>query len=174
MIQYVRDFMETSISLDLADDERVLILVTHDESYFGSNDDGSYCWIYENNRQFYPKGNGWSVMVSPFLCEFRGILKLSKAIQALLPEFPADSTVLLKPGTNAEGYWKNTDLVTQVKKKALPIFKIVHPNCDGLLMFDNSQNLHARAPDALSVSDMNLRNGGASKRLMRNGSFVDT
>ena len=174
MIQYVGDLMETSISPELADDEKVLILVTHDESCFGSNDGRSYCWIDENNRQIRPKGNGRSVMVSAFLCECHGILKLSKELQALHPEVPADSTVLLKPGTNAEGYWKNSDLVTQVKEKALPIFKILHPNCDGLFMFDNSQNHHARAPDALSVSNMNLRNGGANQRLMRNGWFVDT
>lgn len=174
MIQYVGNLMETSISPELSEGEKVLILVTHDESCFGSNDGRSFCWIDDNNREIRPKGNGRSVMVSAFLCECHGILKLPEDIQALHPELPADSTVLLKPGANAEGYWKNSDLVTQLKETAVPIFKILHPNCDGLFMFDNSQNHHARAPDALSVSNMNLRNGGANQRLMRDGWFIDS
>ena len=90
-------------------------------------------------------------------------------LRALHPGIPADSTVLLKPGANAEGYWKNSDLVNQLKEKALPIFKILHPDSDGLFLFDNSQNHHAKAPDALSVSSMNMRNGGVNQRLMRDG-----
>ena len=52
MIQYVGDYMEISISPELADGEKTLILVIHDESCFGSNDERSYCWIDENNRKF--------------------------------------------------------------------------------------------------------------------------
>ena len=54
---------------------------------------------------------------------------------------------------NAEGYWKNSDLVKQLMKKAFPIFRVLHPDCDGLFMFDNSQNHHAKPPDALAVLD---------------------
>lgn len=169
MIQYVGDYMEISIFPELEDGEKGLVLVTHDESCFGSNDGRSYCWLDENNRQIRPKGNGRSVMVSAFLCECHGILKLNDELQALHPGIPADSTVLLKPGANAEGYWKNSDLVNQLKEKALPIFKILHPDSDGLFLFDNSQNHHAKAPDALSVSSMNMRNGGVNQRLMRDG-----
>ena len=173
MIQYVGDFMEKPISPELADGEKSLVLVTHDESCFGSNDGRTYCWIDENNREIRPKGNGRSVMVSAFLCECHGILKLNEELQALHPEIQSDSTVLLKPGANAEGYWKNGDIVSQLKEKAIPIFKILHPNCDGLFLFDNSQNHDAKAPDALSVSRMNLKNGGVNQRLMRDGWFLD-
>ena len=81
MIQYVGDFMETSILPELENGERTLILVTHDESCFDSNEGRSYCWLDENNRQIRPKGNGRSVMVSAFLCECHGLLKLDEQLQ---------------------------------------------------------------------------------------------
>jgi hypothetical protein len=36
-------------------------------------------------------------------------------------------------------------------------------------MFYNSQNFHAKPPDALSAAKMNLADVGASQPLMRNG-----
>ena len=95
------------------------------------------------------------MMVSAFLCEFHGILRSNEELQAVYTDVPADSTVLLKPGANAEGYWKKSDLVSQWKEKAIPIFTILHPNSDRLFLFDNIQNHHAKAPDALSVGNMN-------------------
>lgn len=173
LITYVGDFMETAIQPELQDGERTLILVTHDESCFGCNDGRSYCWLDEDNRQIRPKGNGRSVMVSAFLCECHGLLKLNEDLQRQFPDVEKDSTVYLKPGVNSEGYWKNADLVEQVEKMAMPIFKILHPNCDGLFIFDNSQNHHAKSPDALNVSKMNLSDGGVNQRLMRNGWYID-
>ena len=161
--------MEKEIFPVLEENGRPLILVTHDGSCFESNDGRSYCWLDEANKQIHPKGNGRSVMVSVFLCECHGILRLTDHLKVLHPEVPADSTVFLKPGANAKGYWKNCDLIAQVKDKAIPIFKLLHPDCDGLLMFDNSQNHHAKAPNALNSNKMNLKNGGANQRLMRNG-----
>ena len=173
MIQFVGDFMETALNPELESGEKILILVTHDESCFCSNDGRNYCWLDENNRQIRPKGDGRSVMVSAFLCECHGILRLNEEQQIQYPDVPADSTVFLKPGVNAEGYWKNSDLVAQVKDKALPIFKVLHPDSDGLFVFDNSQNHHAKPPDALTVSKMNMGDGGVNQRLMRAGWFLD-
>jgi hypothetical protein len=46
------------------------------------------------------------------------------------------------------------------KKKAFPIIKVMHLDSDGLFMFDNSQNQHAKPLDALSVNILNLKDGG--------------
>jgi hypothetical protein len=173
MIQYVGDFMETKISPDLEQGTRPLILVTHDESCFGCNDGRSFCWLDDDNRQIRPKGNGRSVMVSAFLCECHGILRLDDELRTQHPDIAADSTVFLKPGVNCEGYWKNSDLIEQVKEKAIPIFNLLHQDCDALFMFDNSQNHHARPPDALIASRMNLSNGGVNQRLMRDGWYLN-
>jgi hypothetical protein len=85
--------METAILPELPAGSKVLILVTHDESRFGSNDGRNFCWIDENNRQIRPKGNVRSVMVSAFLYECHGVLKLIPDLQAKHPDIPANSTV---------------------------------------------------------------------------------
>jgi hypothetical protein len=112
-------------------------------------------------------------MVSTFLCECHCILRLDNDLLKQHPDIPADSTVLINPGANFEGYFKNSDLIAQVKDKALPIFKVLHPDCDGLFMFDNSQNHHAKAPNALNASKMNVTNGGVNQQIMRNGWYLD-
>ena len=123
-----------------------LILVTHDESCFGSNDGRSYCWLDKNKRKITPKVNGRSVMASVFLCECHGILKLDQELQMRFPDVAADSTEIVTAGCNSESYWKNSDIVKQLQQKAIPIFQVLHPECDGLLMFDKSQKHHAKPP----------------------------
>ena len=112
-------------------------------------------------------------MVSDFLCECHGPLRLSPEQQALHPDVPKEARILLHPGKNAEGYWTNDKLVEQVRTRAIPIFQIVHPNCDGLFAFDNSQNHHAVAPDALVATKLNLGDGGKNISLTRSGWFFD-
>jgi hypothetical protein len=54
----------------------------------------------------------------------------------------------------------------------MPIFKILHPGCDALFAFDNSQNHHAMAPDVLVASWLNLNDGGKHVMTTRNGWFL--
>jgi hypothetical protein len=173
MFQYEGEFMEKLIPPSLNVGERPLILVTHDESCFSSHDGRDFVWLDEDNHPIRPKGDGRSLMVSAFLCECHGLLRLSDEQKLLHPGIPADATVIIKPGVNAEGYWKNSDLVAQLVEKAFPIFRVLHPDCDGLFMFDNSQNHHAKPPDALNVNVLNLKDGGKNSRPMRNGWFTD-
>jgi hypothetical protein len=63
--------------------------------------------------------------------------------------------------------------VQPLKEKAIPIFRSLHPGCDGTFMFDNSQNHHAIVSDTLSVSKMHLSDGGRNARIMRSGWFID-
>jgi hypothetical protein len=121
-----------------------------------------------------PKGDGRCIMVSAFLCECHGLLKLNESEQQQHPDIPGDSTVILKFGINAEGYWKHADLVQQLKEKAIPVFKALHPDSDGICLFDNSQTHHAKPPDALSGRDINLKDSGKNARPMRNGWYIDS
>jgi hypothetical protein len=43
-------------------------------------------------------------MVFPFLCECHGILKLDHELQKQYPDIPADSSQLIVPGANSDGY----------------------------------------------------------------------
>ena len=136
------------------------------------HDGRDFVWLDEENRPILPKGDGRSLMVSAFLFECHGLLRLNDEQKILHPDVSADATVIIKPGMNAEGYWKNSVIETACRK-AFPIFRILHPDCDGLFMFDNSQNHHAKPPDALSVNIINLKDGGKNSKPMRDGWFTD-
>jgi hypothetical protein len=73
------------------------------------------------------------------------------------------------PGKNAEEYCTNAKLIDHVREKVIPIFRILHPGCDALFAFDNSQNHHAMAPDALVATRLNLNDGGKNLSLMHKG-----
>ena len=173
MFTYVGDDLETAIHPELRDDERPIVLVTHDESCFSSNDGSKTIWMEKDRRPLRPKGQGRCIMVSDFLCECHGPLRLSPEQQSVHPNVPKESRILLHPGKNAEGYWTNAKLVEQARDRAIPIFRILHPYCDGLFAFDNSQNHHAMAPDALVASKLNLGDGGRNVSQLRNGWFID-
>ena len=74
---YVGDEMETRIMAEPSSNTKPLIFVVHDESCFQSNDGGKTGWFDDNHRQIRPKGSGKSLMVSAFLCECHGLLRLS-------------------------------------------------------------------------------------------------
>ena len=114
---YVGDEMEVRIMPELPESVRPQIMVVHDESCFQSNDGGKTGWFDENHRQIRPKGAGKSLMVSAFLCECHGFLRLSDEQRAQHPEVQYyDSTEIIKPGCNSEGYWTNADLEANESK----------------------------------------------------------
>ena len=44
---------------------------------------------------------------------------------------------------------------------------MLHPDCDVVYIFDNSQNHHARRPDALWAANLNLGDGGKNVKNLR-------
>jgi transposase len=172
MIRFVGDDCETALRPELPDGVRALVMVVQDESCFAANDGRKYVWVEDGKYKLRPKGQGRVVMVSEFLCECHGRLTLSEEYQIQHPDLPCEATVIIKPGGGAR-YWENRDLVDQLKSKVIPIFKVLHPNSDALFVFDNSMNHHARAPDALVASHLNLSDGGANTPMLRPGWFIN-
>jgi hypothetical protein len=173
MFSYSGDNLEICHRPTLQDGQNPVVLVVHDESCFSSHDGKKTIWMEADRQPLRPKGQGRSIMVSGFLCECHGRLKLTSDLQILHPNLPVDAQVLIRPGAGADGYWTNADLVNQLKERALPIFKALHPGCDALFAFDNSQNHRARAPDALIASRLNVSDGGKSVKPTRPGCFID-
>ena len=97
-------------------------------------------------------------MVSDFLLETDGRLKLNENEILLYPEVPVEARKFLNPGKNEEGWWTAKHLLEQVKNIAIPIFEIVHPNAIAIFAFDNSTNHGAMADNALCAQCMNLIN----------------
>lgn len=159
--------------------EKKLVLLTHDESCFESNDGTNVVWIEQGKTNLRPKGMGRSMMVSQFLCQCHGHMEV-EVTEELRQRFPLitqapgkllETLRIIKPGKNADGYWGNKDLVEQTQT-ALLLFEIQHPDCIGVFAFDNSANHHALATDALKASKLNKGDGGKNTPLMRPGFFI--
>lgn len=170
MEKFVGDEMETCIQPELSSGERKVILVTQDECIFQAHDGNRKIWQEQSKKEIRPKGPGASIMVSGFLCQCHGLLRLPNAIAELNPDAPRDSTVIMYPGANRDGYFTNEQLAQQTKTM-LKIFDILHPDCTALVAYDNSANHHAMANDASVASRLNLKDGGKSISLQRDGWF---
>jgi len=150
---------------NLAKGEKEHILVTHDECIFYSNDGQRGIWAKNGELPLRKKGNGKSIMVSEFLTEVDGRLKLKPTDIEQYPTIPAEAREYLEPGKDREGYWTAENVLEQIKTKAIPIFEILYPNCIGVFAFDNSSNHAIFAKDALISKRMNLNPGGLQPKM---------
>lgn len=172
METFVGDEMETCIQPELALGESKVVLVTQDECIFQAHDGNRKIWQEKTRKEIRPKGPGASIMVSAFLCQCHGLLRLPQQQSRISPEVESDSTVIMYPGANRDGYFTNEHLAQQTKKM-LRIFEILHPGCIALVAYDNSSNHHAMANDALVANRLNLKDGGKNVCQLRNGWFHD-
>lgn len=170
METYVGDEMETCIQPELSNGDRKIVLVTQDESIFQAHDGCRKIWQEGSRKDIRPKGPGASIMVSAFLCQCHGLLRLPSDIAERYPGVPSDSTVIMYPGANRDGYFTN-DHLSQQTALMLKIFEILHPDCVALMAYDNSSNHHAMADNALVASRLNLKDGGKNVAHLRNGWF---
>ena len=167
---YAGDEMEICIQPELSSGERKVVLVTQDECIFQAHDGSKRIWQEETRREIRPKGPGASIMVSAFLCQCHGMLRLPNETAEIYPDLESDSTVIMYPGTNKDGYFTNVHLAQQTSKM-LKIFEILHPGCSALVAYVNSSNHHAMADDALVASRLNLKDGGKNVCKLRDGWF---
>jgi hypothetical protein len=161
VIHRTDQFLGEDLSLELPllnSEEKKLVLVWHDESCFSAYDGASYFWLQEGEKVLKKKGNGKSIMVSGFLCQCHGLY----------------SHQLIIPGKNDEGWWSCEDLIKQAKESALPDFERLHPNCDGLFIFDNSMNHKKKPSTGLFADGLPLKDGGKNvPSNIRPGWFID-
>jgi hypothetical protein len=165
MTKYEGDDMITEIKPSLAPGEKEIIFITHDECIFYSNDGKRGVWAPHGELPLRSKSNGRAIMVSDFLTEACGRLKLTPEEIQANPHVPTDARCILKPGKNAEGYWTVEKLLEQIEYRVLPIFEAKFPNAVALFAFDNSTNHSAFLPDALVASRMNKGPGGTQPKM---------
>jgi hypothetical protein len=126
MLQYERHMQEYSginmeivIPPDLLDEEKRVVLVTHDESTFYCNEGKPLMWMENGKNKLLPKCKGTSLMVSGYSCDCHcffnnGVLKSYTTFEA---------------GIAREGRFTNKDLVAQFNL-IVPMIKDLHPDCD--------------------------------------------
>lgn len=171
MEHYDGDQMENVVAPALEENERKVVLVTQDECIFQAHDGKRIIWQERTRKELRPKGEGASIMVSGFLCPCHGLLRLTDDQVFSELDNDRDSTVIINPGVNKDGYFTNEDLADQTNRM-MRIFDILHPGCTALIAFDNSSNHHAMAKDALIARRLNLKDGGNNVNPMRPGWFM--
>src|SRR5215216_4182187 len=95
-------------------------------------------------------------MVSEFMLETIGRLKLTSEQAHLNPDIPVEARKFLKPEKNAESWWTADHLIDQVINFAIPIFETIYPNVVAIMAFDNSTNHGLISTDGLNVTLINI------------------
>jgi hypothetical protein len=75
-----------------------------------------------------------------------------------------DARKIIFPGAAGDPWWDTKQLLVQIKT-ALNIFKLKHPNCTVVLMFDQSSAHASRGEGALNAFDINLSDRGKKSTL---------
>ena len=127
--------------------EKPVIRVYHDESTFYANAGETFFWSDGTNAPIRSKSLGQAIMVSDFIDEQNGYLKMG------------DNTSRVYLEHSKEGYWNNGKFLEQVDK-AIDVFEAKYPNACGLFIFDNAPSHRKMAADALNVHAMNAGPGG--------------
>ena len=154
---------EENIGSNTAD--KRLVLIYHDESSFHANEGQSWQWAEENMLALCPKSQGRGLMVSDFIDEHSGFLRLSSEEQQLAklshPTLSVAARVIFKFGAQGDGYWNSEHFIAQVEK-AVKLAEFKYPPAENTLvfLFDQSSGHCAYADDALIAHKMNVSDGG--------------
>jgi hypothetical protein len=115
--------------------------------------------LQEGENMLQRKEHGCIIHVSDFVNDADGHL----IVQDSEGNVTHDTQKIIYPGANDDAWWDNEQLLTQVKE-AIQIFKLAHPNCICLFVFDQSSSHASLPPDTLKAFDMNKTDGGKQHR----------
>ena len=148
-----------------AETRKKIVVIFHDESIFHINEGQTWAWGTEDRPYIQPKTKGAGVMVSDFIEQHGGYLRLSDQEHDLAKmndsNFPKTSRVFMEYGGQREGYWTSEKFMNNVKDAAV-IAKFKYPSDKYTIiwLFDQSSCHRAYAEDSLNVLRMNKRPGG--------------
>ena len=148
------------------------VVILHDESIFTANEDQKLQWGSADMHVIRPKGKGAGIMVSDFIDELNGYLRLTneeleRAKVKYGANFQKEARMLLEYGESKEGYWTSDKFLSQMDH-AVKIAEIKYPKEIGyrlIWIFDNSSCHNAYADAALNASLMNAKPGGKQPRM---------
>ena len=143
----------------LAENEKAMIRVVHNESTFYSNANQTQLWSDGYVPALRQKSLGSSIMVSDFIVEGYGYLKDDNSEARLLLE------------TQKDGYSNSEMFLAQVET-AIDTFSRRFPDKVGIFIFDNAPSHRKFPEDSLNATAMNVRPGG-KQPVMRDTSWND-
>ena len=112
-----------------------------------------------------PKTKGSGIMVSDYVDQHSGFLKLSDEEHALAcardAKFPKSARVLLEYGAEKQGYWTGEKFMENVKEAVrIAKFKYNNNKHSIVFIFDQSSCHRAFSEGALNSARMNVKPGG--------------
>ena len=123
-------------------------------------------WGTEDDPVIQPKTKGAGIMVSDFIEQHSGFLRLTddelKLARSTTPTFPEAARCLLEYGAEREGYWTGEHFISNVESAArIAEFKYPKEKCSVVFLFDQSSCHQAYAEDRLNAKKLNVKPGGA-------------
>ena len=147
------------------------LIIFHDESTFQANDEENWMWGEHGQCVLKPKSCGSGIMVSDFIDEHNGYLRLTdeEYIQAVdkVDGLQKEARAFLEYGKEHEGYWTAKKFLAQLED-AVKIADIKYPKDKGYrvcFVFDHSGCHGTFAEDALDASKMNLKPSSKQPRM---------
>ncbi|OAD79520.1 hypothetical protein PHYBLDRAFT_162583 [Phycomyces blakesleeanus NRRL 1555(-)] len=124
MSEFTRENEEIEVSPLLSENQKKLVMVTHDESTFYAHGGKVDVWLEENESHTRKKGQGRVLMVGEFQCACHGTMRVKGWV----------SCKIFNVGAAYEGYWTSEDMFDQLKKHAIPLFESLHEGCTDALV----------------------------------------
>ena len=154
-----------------------LVLIYHDESVFHSNDGRAYVWHEKGTAPLRPKDQGRGIMVTDFIDEHNGFLRLSECElekrDHLGLNIPPIAREVLHVGEDHDGYFTSDKFCLQVAKAAqIAEFKYPSDKYTVIFVFDQAKVHTAYDDDALIAHKMNVHPGGRAPKMWSSSLFT--
>ena len=148
------------------------IIFFHDESTFQACDYERTQWGKRDDHMLVPKSKGAGIMVSDFISEQKGYLRLTdeeyERAKIRYPELTQQNArKFLEYGESKEGYWTSEKFMNQIKESA-KLAEYKYPKEDGykiVWVFDHSSCHGAYSEDSLNAYKMNAKPGGKQPKM---------
>ena len=110
------------VRLEADEEKKELVIIFHDESIFNTNEGQTWMWGESERPAILPKTKGSGIMVSDFVEEHGGYLKLLPdevdEAKSQYPNIKPDARSLLEYGAEKEGYWTSERFMDQIRNAA--------------------------------------------------------
>lgn len=172
---YFGENLESSVWVnpEILGEDRKTVFIYHEESTVQSKERPWLLWLLPGKTVFWSKDSGQLIQISDFIVETTGQLivtrdcinhLISEGYRPFLPSF-SDVAAVIHPRAKGNALWDMNQLISQIKTCALPIFEEMHPDCQGVFVFDCSSAHEAYEPNVFCVQSMNLSSDGKQAHL---------
>jgi hypothetical protein len=152
------------IRLEEDEEKKELVLIFHDESIFNTNEGQTWMRGESERPAILPKTKGSGIMVSDFVEEYGGYLKLSPEelddAKSKYPNIEIAARRLLEYGAEKEGYWTSDSFMGQIRNAA-NIADVKYGATHTIVWLFDQSSCHRKFDDlALQSSKILVKDGG--------------